>query len=91
MKKYFSGMWNEIKCMFGKHEIYVHRYLSTGNRQLRCMHCKKLWLMNDDSMSVIPWDLKFETVEREISEIFAKLDKRNKSTGEEIIIDRIEQ
>lgn len=41
------------------HKVLVDKEFNPYSRRLKCQHCGKLWVMNDDSMLVLPWDEDF--------------------------------
>lgn len=48
-----------VKCLAGNHRYTETQKLSSESRRVACPDCGKVWAMNDDTRSLLPWDADF--------------------------------
>lgn len=55
-------LWKNLKCMFGRHEYFVTRKVSSSIQELKCRNCGKEFGINHDLRCVIPLDEELRNV-----------------------------
>jgi len=50
----------KLSCFLFRHKYGVIKEFTPTTRMVGCMRCKKLWAMNDEVKSFLPWDREFE-------------------------------
>ena len=56
-----------IMCWLTKHKYVVLRELNQHNRMIGCKRCYRSWAMNDDTRTLVPWDVEFEELYQELN------------------------
>lgn len=58
----------KIKCFFNYHDFIKIKDMSEISKQLKCIHCQKLFLLNISFNAIVKWDktcdVVFEKLER---------------------------
>ena len=60
----------KILCFFGKHDLMEVARLSSVSHLIGCIRCKKMFAMNTDVRTFLPFDLSFH-------DHYRMMDKKN--------------
>lgn len=52
-------MIGKILCFFGRHAYRSTQEFGAHNRRVACARCGRMFAMNDDCRSLLPWDAEF--------------------------------